>query len=47
MCETCDVRRATCDVLRASRAEPHDRWVLGDEPYVSLHFLGSEQYAKK
>lgn len=27
-------------------AEPHDSWVLGGEPYVSLHFLGAEQYAK-
>ena len=26
--------------------EPHDSWVLGDEPYVSLHFLGAERYAK-
>ena len=24
---------------------PHDRWVIGDEPYVSLHFLGAEHYA--
>ena len=23
----------------------HDSWVIGDEPYVSLHFLGTEQYA--
>ena len=23
----------------------HDSWVVGDEPYVSLHVLGSEQYA--
>jgi quercetin dioxygenase-like cupin family protein len=23
----------------------HDSWVVGDEPYVSLHFLGSENYA--
>jgi quercetin dioxygenase-like cupin family protein len=22
----------------------HDSWVVGDEPYVSLHILGSEQY---
>src|SRR5262249_34873896 len=22
-------------------AVPHDSWVLGDEPYVSLHFLGA------
>jgi Cupin domain len=24
---------------------PHDSWVIGDEPYVSLHFLGAETYA--
>lgn len=23
----------------------HDSWVVGDEPYVSLHVLGSEEYA--
>ncbi|HZI22142.1 MAG TPA: cupin domain-containing protein [Gemmatimonadales bacterium] len=28
-------------------AEPHDSWVLGDEPYVSLHFLGAGQYARQ
>jgi len=27
-------------------AEPHDSWVIGDEPYVSLHFLGASHYAK-
>jgi quercetin dioxygenase-like cupin family protein len=26
---------------------PHDSWVAGDEPYVSLHFLGAENYATK
>lgn len=26
---------------------PHDSWVVGDEPYVSLHFLGAEHYAAK
>lgn len=26
--------------------EPHDSWVVGDEPYVSLHFLGATTYAK-
>lgn len=25
---------------------PHDSWVVGDEPYVSLHFSGAETYAK-
>ena len=24
---------------------PHDSWVVGDRPYVSLHFLGAEKYA--
>lgn len=23
----------------------HDSWVVGDEPYVSLHFLGAADYA--
>jgi hypothetical protein len=23
----------------------HDSWVVGDEPYVSLHLMGSETYA--
>jgi uncharacterized RmlC-like cupin family protein len=27
-------------------SEPHDSWVVGDEPYVSLHFLGATHYAK-
>jgi quercetin dioxygenase-like cupin family protein len=25
---------------------PHDSWVVGEEPYVSLHLLGSERYAR-
>jgi len=24
----------------------HDSWVVGNEPYVSLHFLGAGDYAK-
>jgi hypothetical protein len=27
-------------------AVPHDSWVVGNEPYVSLHFLGTQHYAK-
>jgi hypothetical protein len=27
-------------------AKPHDSWVVGDEPYQSLHFLGAEHYAR-
>lgn len=26
---------------------PHDSWVVGDEPYVSLHFLGADYYATR
>lgn len=25
----------------------HDSWVVGNEPYVSLHFMGAEKYAHK
>ena len=27
-------------------AVPHDSWVIGDEPYVSLHFLGADHYPR-
>lgn len=26
--------------------EPHDSWVLGDEPYVALHMIGANHYSK-
>jgi hypothetical protein len=26
--------------------DPHDSWVVGEEPYVSIHFLGAEEYAE-
>jgi hypothetical protein len=26
-------------------APGHDSWVVGGEPYVSLHFLGADDYA--
>jgi uncharacterized RmlC-like cupin family protein len=26
--------------------EPHDSWVVGDQPYVSLQVLGADHYAK-
>jgi hypothetical protein len=25
---------------------PHDSWVVGNDPYVSLHFLGADHYTK-
>ncbi len=28
-------------------APGHDSWVVGDEPYISLHFEGAESYASK
>jgi hypothetical protein len=27
-------------------SEPHDSWVVGNDPYVSLHFLGADHYAR-
>jgi quercetin dioxygenase-like cupin family protein len=27
-------------------SSPHDSWVVGEEPYVSLHFLGADSYTK-
>ncbi len=28
-------------------AHPHDSWVVGNQPYVSLHFMGADSYAKR
>ena len=27
-------------------ALPHDSWVVGSQPYVSIHFLGAEDYTR-
>lgn len=27
-------------------AVPHDSWVIGDVPYISLHFQGADHYAR-
>ena len=27
-------------------SEPHDSWVIGQDQYVSLHFLGTDDYAR-
>ena len=35
----------TAGMLFHIPADPHDSWVVGDEPYVSLHFLGAADYA--
>ena len=28
-------------------APGHDSWVIGDEPYVSIHLMGTDQYGRK
>jgi hypothetical protein len=28
-------------------APGHDSWVVGEEPYVSLHLMGAERYARE
>ena len=33
--------------LFAIPGAPHDSWVVGDDRYVSLHFLGAAEYARK
>jgi hypothetical protein len=40
------VKELTAGMLFYIPPLPHDSWVVGDEPYVSLHFLGAEKYAK-
>ena len=50
-CATAAMADGTVTEMRAGDlfyvpAEPHDSWVVGDEPYVSLHFLGAGKYAK-
>lgn len=40
------VQTLTAGTLFYIPPTPHDSWVIGDEPYVSLHFLGADQYAK-
>ena len=37
----------TAGTLFSIPAEPHDSWVVGDEPYVSIHFLDAAAYAKE
>jgi uncharacterized RmlC-like cupin family protein len=44
------MRDGTEKVMRAGEffyvPPGHDSWVVGDEPYVSLHIMGSEEYAR-
>jgi uncharacterized cupin superfamily protein len=50
-CATAAMADGTVTEMRAGDlfyvpAEPHDSWVVGDEPYVSLHFLDAGKYTK-
>lgn len=48
-CATAAVDDGTIHQMRAGQLfyvpPGHDSWVVGDEPYVSLHFLGADDYA--
>ena len=44
--EGAGVRELTPGTLFYVPSTPHDSWVVGDEEYVSLHFLGADKYAK-
>jgi len=41
-----DVVELTPGTMFYVPAASHDSWVVGDEPYVSLHFLGADHYTK-
>jgi len=40
------VHDLTAGILFYIPAEPHDSWVVGDQPYVSLHFIGADKYTR-
>ncbi len=53
-CATAAMKRddGTLDVVEMKAGDlfyvpthPHDSWVVGDDPYVSLHFLGADKYS--
>jgi len=53
-CATAAMEDGTVHELRAGTVfyippgpPGHDSWVVGTEPYVSLHFLGGESYAQE
>jgi hypothetical protein len=49
-CATAAMRDGRVIEMRAGHAfyvgPGHDSWVVGDEPYVSLHVMGAEAYAR-
>jgi hypothetical protein len=50
-CAACRMKDGRYYELRAGDlfyiAPGHDSWVVGNEPYISLHFLGAEDYARR
>ena len=44
--ETREFPKGKFDVIHGYIPPGHDSRVVGDEPYVSLHFLGAEKYAE-
>jgi hypothetical protein len=40
------VHHLTAGTLFYVPAEPHDSWVVGNQPYISLHFIGADKYTK-
>jgi hypothetical protein len=40
------VHHLTAGTLFYIPAEPHDSWVVGDQPYISLHFIGADKYTR-
>jgi hypothetical protein len=48
-CAACEMRDGRYYEMKAGDlfyiGPGHDSWVVGDEPYISLHFLGAERYA--
>jgi quercetin dioxygenase-like cupin family protein len=44
--EGADVQELKPGTLFYVPATPHDSWVVGNEKYVSLHFLGADKYSK-
>ena len=39
-------RFETAEMCFTSPPVSRDSWVIGDEPYVSLHFLGADHYTR-
>ena len=49
-CAACRMDDGRCYEMKAGDlfyiGPGHDSWVVGDEPYVSIHFVGANDYAR-